>query len=160
VNAGRYAEGTSVPVTRSRDEIAGLLARYGAHGFGWYEEDHTAQLAFKIGRRTVRIDLPLPRLSDAAIKVSPKGKLRTDSERDALVAAETRRRWRALALVIKAKLEAVSSGISTLEREFLADLVLQHGETFHQWVRPQLEAGDAPAPPARIAGMLGPGGKP
>jgi hypothetical protein len=41
----------------------------------------------------------------------------------------TRQRWRALALVIKAKLEAVTSGISTFEAEFLANTMLPDGRT-------------------------------
>ncbi len=39
------------------------------------------------------------------------------------------RRWRALVLVVKAKLEAVASGISTLESEFLANIVMGNGQT-------------------------------
>jgi len=55
-------------------------------------------------------------------------------------AQERRRRWRALLLVIKAKLEAVSSGISTLEREFLADVVLPNSKTVSEWLGPQMQA--------------------
>lgn len=40
-----------------------------------------------------------------------------------------RQRWRALALCIKAKLEAVECGITTFESEFLAHIVLPSGET-------------------------------
>lgn len=40
-----------------------------------------------------------------------------------------RQRWRALALCIKAKLEAVECGITTFESEFLAHIVLPNGET-------------------------------
>ncbi len=49
-----------------------------------------------------------------------------------------RQRWRALALVIKAKLEAVSAGISVFEDEFLANIVLPDGQLVGQWLRPQL----------------------
>ena len=38
-----------------------------------------------------------------------------------------RQRWRALLLIIRAKLEAVASGITTLENEFLANIVLPDG---------------------------------
>ena len=40
-----------------------------------------------------------------------------------------RSRWRALYLVVKAKLEAVSSGIVSMEDEFLAQTVMNDGET-------------------------------
>jgi hypothetical protein len=50
----------------------------------------------------------------------------------------TRQRWRALALVIKAKLEAVESGITIFEDEFLAHIVLPDGSTAGDWMRPQI----------------------
>lgn len=51
-----------------------------------------------------------------------------------------RSRWRALYLIIKAKLEAVDSGISTIEREFLYDIVLPDGKTVGEYMAPQIEA--------------------
>jgi hypothetical protein len=45
------------------------------------------------------------------------------------MAAEERRRWRAMLLVIKAKLEIVATGSSSFEREFLADILLPDGST-------------------------------
>ena len=50
-----------------------------------------------------------------------------------------RSRWRALYLIIKAKLEAVESGISTIEREFFYDVVLPDGRTIGEFMAPQLE---------------------
>ena len=43
-------------------------------------------------------------------------------------------------MVIKAKLEAVESGISIFEEEFLAHLVLPDGKTVGQFMLPQVEA--------------------
>ncbi len=43
-----------------------------------------------------------------------------------------RQRWRALALVIKAKLEAVASGIVTFDEEFYAHMILPDGRTVYQ----------------------------
>ncbi|MFI4881401.1 MAG: hypothetical protein ACIAQU_02325 [Phycisphaerales bacterium JB064] len=40
-----------------------------------------------------------------------------------------RSKWRALYLVMKAKLVAVDEGISTIEREFLPDVVTEDGTT-------------------------------
>lgn len=66
-----------------------------------------------------------------------------------------RQAWRALTLCIKAKLEAVSAGISEFEDEFLAHIVLPGGGTVSQWIRPQIEnaylTGDMPP---GIAGLL------
>ena len=50
-----------------------------------------------------------------------------------------RQKWRALALVIKAKLEAVESGIAVFEDEFMAYIVLPGGEeTVGDFMRPQI----------------------
>jgi hypothetical protein len=51
-----------------------------------------------------------------------------------------RQRWRALALAIKAKLEAVESGIATFEEEFMAYIVLPDGQTVGEFLSPQIEA--------------------
>jgi len=63
--------------------------------------------------------------------------------------AEVRRRWRALVLVVKGKLEAVESEIVTFEEEFLAHLVLPNGQTVGSEVRPMVaqayETGIMPA---------------
>ncbi len=46
-----------------------------------------------------------------------------------------RQRWRALVLVVKAKLEAVETGITTFEQEFMAHIVLPDGKTVGERVR-------------------------
>ncbi|WP_243647545.1 hypothetical protein [Cuneatibacter caecimuris] len=55
----------------------------------------------------------------------------------------------ALYLIVKAKLEAVETGISTIEREFFYDVVLPDGKTVGEWMAPQLEtvyqSGDMPS---------------
>jgi hypothetical protein len=123
-----YAARTSVPATQSRAEIEKLLQRYGADGFAYATQAGRTMIGFSVDGRSVRIELPMPEEGD------PKRE------------QEIRRRWRALVLVIKAKLEAVSSGISTIEREFLADVVIADGRTVHQALTPALEAGRGRAP--------------
>ncbi|GAG36103.1 unnamed protein product [marine sediment metagenome] len=51
----------------------------------------------------------------------------------------SRQKWRALSLVIKAKLEAVESGISIFEEEFLAHIVLPDGRTIGDFMIPQIK---------------------
>jgi hypothetical protein len=86
---------------------------------------------------------------------------RTTKQMEEAAAQEDRQRWRALALVIKAKLEAVQAGIVTFEEEFLAHILLPSGETVGEWATPQLEdiyeAGGMPEvlPGARLALMTG-----
>lgn len=50
-----------------------------------------------------------------------------------------RLRRRALALVVKAKLEAVAAGITEFDDEFLAHLILPNGTTVGDHVRPAIQ---------------------
>lgn len=120
-----YAKRTKVPVERSRGEIEKRLRDAGADGFGFASEGMREALYFRIGGRQVRISSKVPTFG------LPHDK--TVDER------EHARRWRCFLLIIKAKLEAVASGISTIEREFLADIVMPDGATVGAWLQPQLE---------------------
>lgn len=46
-----------------------------------------------------------------------------------------RQSWRALLPLIKAKLEGVGSGITTLDEEFLPDIYLPHGQTVGEFIQ-------------------------
>ncbi len=135
----RYATGTEVSVEKSKSEIEKVLIRYGANsfGYGWDEESSAAAIHFRIANRVVRMVLPLPRQADH--ERSPAGRQRTPEAARAAWEQACRSSWRALLLIVKAKLEAVESGISTLEREFLADLVLPNNRTVGQFLQPQIE---------------------
>lgn len=70
--------------------------------------------------------------------------------------AEKRRRWRALLLVVKARLVAVDDGVETLELAFLSWVVLPDGSTVAEWLGPQLDAVYATAQmPALLTGAAG-----
>lgn len=137
----RYAEGTSVPVDRSVAELRAIVQRHGADGFGCAEETSPprAMVLFRIGALQVRLVLEFPVAGDDSVRLDHRGRPRAPGDVQNRVEAERRRRWRALVLVAKAKLEAVSSGISTIEREFLADLVLPNGRVVHEELAPRLE---------------------
>jgi hypothetical protein len=140
----RYAAKTTVPVERSRNEIESTLARYGASQFlyGWDRDG--AVIAFVVEpepgqKRQVRFHLPLPSRDERRFTHHSRGRRTPESaEREWEQAA--RQRWRALLLVVKAKLEAVESGIATFEDEFLAYIMLPDGRTVGGWIGPQLEA--------------------
>jgi hypothetical protein len=138
----RYAEGTSVPVERSKAELEKLLVRYGADQIvtGTDMAAGRAQVGFRKGKKYVRFVLPLPNPSDRAFSHTPgTRKLRSlESARQAWEGA-CRQRWRALLLVVKAKLEAVDAGISSFDEEFLAHLVLPDGRRVGEVAVPQLE---------------------
>lgn len=137
----RYAEDTSVSTERSRGEIEVTLTRYGADQFmyGWDRDQAVVQ--FRMEGRHVRFLLPLPDKASSEFTLTPSRKY-SRTEVDALKAWEQacRQRWRALALVVKAKLEAVETGITTFDDEFLAHLVLPDGTTVGQFLGPQIDA--------------------
>lgn len=123
---GRYAEGTEVSTYRSREEIERTLRRYGADRFsyGW-DGDTRAIVGFRVKSIQVRLEVAMPDKSD--FRLTPTGRDRAETQIEQAWEQACRQRWRALALVIKAKLEAVEAGISTIEAEFLAHVVLPGG---------------------------------
>lgn len=136
----RYASQTSVPMDRSRGEIEKVLVRYGATGFMYGWRDGAALIMFEAQGRRVKFELPMPDRNDKEFTMTPGGRRKRHPD-DAVRAWEQaqRQRWRALALVIKAKLEAVASAITTFEEEFLAHILLPNGETVGEYMGPQIE---------------------
>lgn len=134
----RYAESTSVAADRSRAEIERTLARYGATAFGYGWSGDRAMVEFAMAGRRVRFILPMPDRADPDFTLTPTGRDRSRSQAEAAWEQATRQRWRALSLVVKAKLEAVETGITSFEEEFLAHIVLPNGETVGQWAVPQV----------------------
>lgn len=138
----RYASKTEVSSEKSRAEIERMLLRYGANQFMYGTTPEAAMIAFRAQGRHIRFILPFPspteqRFTHAKPRASymspPK---RSEAAARAAWEQEVRSRWRALALVIKAKLEAVESGIAEFEDEFLAHVVLPNGQTMSSHARP------------------------
>lgn len=133
-----YAEHTSVSCERSRAEIEALIVRYGAEQFGLMTSAKKTTIMFRCRNRAIRFDMPMPEPPATVEKWGRERKL-SDAQKDDYVSDENRRRWRALLLVVKAKLEAVESGIATFEDEFLAYTVMVNGQTVGEWAKPQLD---------------------
>ncbi len=135
----RYAENTTVPTDRSRAEIERTLSRYGATAFAYGWDSTCATVLFELAGRRFRFRLPMPDRHDRAFTHTPgRGLRRTDDEATRAWEQAQRQRWRALALVILAKLEAVQAGITTVEQEFLAHVVLPDNTTVGDWAAPQI----------------------
>lgn len=141
----QYAKDTSVSVAKSRAEIEDTLQRYGASHFGSMLEPTRAVIGFRCAERSVRFILPLPDPeSFREYKSRPGGGYavktvrRTDEQTRKEWEQACRQRWRALALAIKAKLEAVETGITTFDEEFLAHVVMPNGRTLGETVLPQV----------------------
>ncbi len=136
---GKYAAQTQVSTDQSRMEIERTLLRYGADQFGYGWEGNRATIAFRAHGRFIRFTIELPRRDAPEFTQHSRGQ-RTETAAYAAWEQACRQKWRALGLVVKAKLEAVESGISEFEDEFLAFIVLPDGSTAGQWLRPQIEA--------------------
>lgn len=115
-----YASGTTVAVDKTRVEIEKVISKYGARNFGYMAEDSRAMIFFEANDRRIRFSLRLP----------PLGKGGSDQAR--------RSAWRALLLVIKAKLESVESKIETFEEAFFAHVVMPGGQTVYEAAREQV----------------------
>lgn len=113
MTARRYAAGTTVPVSRSQDEIRDELRKLGADQIGVMEGGGRGYVVFKIRDTLYRVASP-----------ETKAKARGSVE------PEQRRIWRAIVLLVKARSVAIREGITTVEREFLADAVMPDGSTF------------------------------
>jgi hypothetical protein len=135
-----YAKETKVDVETSQFEIQKLLQKYGATKFGidWNE----LTIIFEIHQRKIKIKITPPQPSDRNIQFTPQRRKRTPDQIISALAQAKRQRWRALLLVIKAKLEAIEAGISTIDNEFLPYFILRNGQTLADHILPQLDQPD------------------
>jgi hypothetical protein len=125
----RFAAKTRVPVEKTRMEIERLVGRYGAKGFmsGW--QGKTARIEFLAAERHIRFTVLVP-----------------DSEQAA------RQKWRALLLLVKAKLESVDARIATFEEAFATDIVMPDGRTVWESVREPIKLAYQGKPVALLGG--------
>jgi hypothetical protein len=138
-----YAAKTTVSPERSRAELEQILNRYGASAFAYgYDDDH-AVVTFRVHGRIVRFFVTVPALSEFRYTTGAQwnsgARSRTSAQQKTAREQSERQRWRALTLVVKAKLEAIESGITSFEEEFLAHMLLPDGTTVGEFLGPQLE---------------------
>lgn len=153
----KYAESTGVSSEQSRTEIERTLRRYGADGFMYGWQGTMAIVGFTMNGRQIKFLLPMPDPKASEFRYTPARRIeRSATEQQKAYDQACRQRWRALALVIKAKLEAVEAGITVFEKEFLAHIVLPDGQTAGDYMLPQIETayttGQMPALLPQITG--------
>jgi hypothetical protein len=155
-----YAIGTEVSIEKSQAEITALLVKAGAQQrlVGADDAKAEAYVLFRLADRHIRLTLPLPNPDEVRLARKPRGTTYQEGKRRAWD-QKCRERWRAMLLLIRAKLEAVELGVSTIEREFLADIYLPDGRrvgetigpelaaAYERGVQPQLLLGPAPSAP-------------
>jgi hypothetical protein len=115
-----YAKYTTVAVSKSKQEIEHIIAKYKGDQYGIMTDSAglRAAVQFRIDKWIVRFELKLPSANEENQQVKS--------------------RWRALLLAIKAKLESVESNIESFEEAFLPHIVMPDGRRFSTWVQPQL----------------------
>lgn len=131
----KYAEGTEVSADKSRSELEAMLKKHGAAAFAFFANEvgpeRGTHIVYRMRGMMIRQRVAYP-----------------VGMREPAAENEYKRRWRALLLITKAKLEIVASGESTFEREFLSDLVLPDGRSVAEVLIPQLaesyESGEMP----------------
>lgn len=123
-----FASQTKVPIGRSQDEIRKLLQKYGANGFAFGEQANFALVTFEMKGRRIRFIVKMP---EAPSRSSTQESVRTYEQ-------VCRSKWRAITLVVKAKLESIDTGIETFEDAFMAHIVLPNGNTLGKVILPQL----------------------
>ncbi|WP_344299355.1 hypothetical protein [Sinomonas flava] len=139
-----YVRGASLTCSDSQSEIEAVLLAAGAAGFRCVSQQGRAVLAFSSGGHRFRIVLPLP-------GPSAPGGLRP--YRRSAPQEDARRRWRQLAQLIRAKVDAVEAGIASFDEEFLAYIVMPGGGTVFEAAAPRIAtAYDGREGPAAVAG--------
>jgi hypothetical protein len=136
----RYAEATEVPVTRSKQQVEALLVQHKAEGFhtGWDAQRDIIEFLWK--GKQIRFVLPRPDRKD--FKFTRSGAWRNDRQITQAIEQAERQRWRALYLVIRAKLESVEAGIAVFEEEFMAFIVVPgRNQTVGELLLPRIAAG-------------------
>lgn len=158
-----FAVGTKVSVEKTRAELDTLLSKYGATARGIVVKDlaGVAQVAFVLRGLPYRLDVPLPKMGNGEPESAPRGwRVWGDLERELWHVKKheqaCRERWRVLLLLVRAKLEAVRLGMSTVEKEFMPDLVLDNGETVYHELGASIQRALAAGMPLSLGDGRGP----
>ena len=143
----RFAQDTSVPISRSRGEIEDLLRTWGCTKLGWSDEydEGRATLQFVWVRESTqyiaRFAVQLPR-RDAFIaewkRKNGSWSVPAESTIEKALAQGGRSAFRVLLLWIKASLNAVEHGIVSAESVFLPWIVTPDGRTVAEALVPRM----------------------
>lgn len=126
----QFAAGTSVSPEKTMMEIRALLGKHGAQRIQTIEDVRLVSIAFALKNRVVRFEIELP--AEDSPQFRPNSRQRAN--RRALWEAEVRRRWRVCLLIIKSKLEAVSTNAKLFDVELLPYFVMPDGKTVAQHI--------------------------
>lgn len=134
-----YADTTHVSPERSQAEIQSTLRKYGATKFGVMEDENGAHVLFAFANLNIQMSVPLPNRADDEFVKDARGRTRPLDAQRKSYDQKVRAQWRALMLAIKSKLVSIETGVSTVEKEFMAWVVMPDGKTLGDYVMPHLE---------------------
>lgn len=134
----KFAESTTVSVEKSRAEIEKLITRYGATSTAFMNSPGLAIVCFVANDRRIMFELKLPDINEKRFAKDGRGSPLSPPKHHDRWEQACRQVWRALALVIKAKLEAVETGITSFEDEFLSHIVMPDGQTVGKHIKPRI----------------------
>lgn len=136
----RYANETEVPIEKSKHHIESLLRQHGADAYhtGWDQTRDIIEFGWQ--GKQIRFVLPRPKRED--FSRTRQNRSRTASQITQAIEQADRQRWRALYLVVRAKLEAVEAGIAVFEEEFMAFIVVPgKNQTIGEIMIPRIQQG-------------------
>ena len=134
---GQYASNTTVSPEKTQSDIRETLRRYGAEGFGIMEKGDKAFVMFEFSGLMIQLTVELPKKDD--FEKTGAGRARKAKAVNDAYTQAIRQRWRALLLAIKAKPEAIECGISTIEKEFMAFVIMPDGKSLGDHLIPKLK---------------------
>lgn len=105
----RYAQHTKVSVEQSQAQARAMVRALGADRSAIMESSDGALVWFEIRGRQYMLSAPPPPPDEGNVHQRQKSD------------------WRALVLLLKAKKVAIEQGVTTVEREFFADVMMPKG---------------------------------
>jgi hypothetical protein len=130
----KYAKNTTVTIESSQNEIQNLIKKYGATKFA-IDWDSNA-IIFEFHNRTIKLQIKYPNREE--FEYASNKKKRSESVIENKYQMAKRQAWRILVLYLKANLEAIDSGILTMDQVFMPYFLMKTGQTLSEYVLPQL----------------------
>jgi len=135
-----YASKTEVSTEKSKAEIEAMVMKRGGDDYIAGVSGREAFVAFMLSDRRVLFKLQLPDKSEKRFThTEHHRKPRTSDNAHASWDQACRSKWRALLLVIKAKLESIDAGIETFDEAFMPHIMTPDGRRFAEHAVPQIE---------------------
>lgn len=135
-----YATRTEVSVERSRIQIERMVGQVeGVDRFLYSTDNKQAVIMFRYCERVIKWTVELPDRNGRDILYRDDGRERSVVLQEKLWKQRCRSIWRSLYLIIKAKLEAIESGIVNFEDEFLPYTALPDGSTVGKWAKEKID---------------------